>query len=143
RICGCDRNPLLSEQAIIIAENELVLRCVRLERIAVIERLRDGTAIAISKGDNSIALAKARHRESELAWEEIVRIKTLFGVTTDGLRFSSPGWKISQLNSAGGRLLPKNEMRLTRCARPCPTFRGSPATSDERGRTESERYASS
>jgi hypothetical protein len=91
RICGCDRNPLLYEQAIIIAENELALRCVRLERIAVIERLRDGTAIAISKGDNSIALAKARHRESELAWEEIVRIKTRFGVTTDGLPIFIPG----------------------------------------------------
>jgi hypothetical protein len=62
-----------------------VLRCVRLERIAAIERLREGTAIAISKGDNSIALAKARHRETELAWQEIARIKTRFGITTLGI----------------------------------------------------------
>ena len=39
-ICAGDTNPLLFEQALLIAESEMVLRCVRAQRIAVVERLR-------------------------------------------------------------------------------------------------------
>ena len=35
--CGGDSNPLLFEQALVIAETELILRCVRTERVAAIE----------------------------------------------------------------------------------------------------------
>ncbi len=55
-ISGGDSNPPLFEQALVIAENELLLRAVRVEQVAVIERLRDGTAIALAKGDNRLAL---------------------------------------------------------------------------------------
>jgi hypothetical protein len=75
---------LLFEQALVIAETELILRCVRTERVAVIERLRDGTAIALAKGDNSLAVGKARFLEGRLAYAELVRFNpevliTLFG----------------------------------------------------------------
>jgi hypothetical protein len=42
-ICNGDSNPLLFERAMLIAENEIVLRSVDVE-LAVIERLRDPTA---------------------------------------------------------------------------------------------------
>lgn len=79
-ICDGDSNPLLFDQALIMAENERLLRCVRIESVAVVERLRDATAVPIAKGDNGLALAKARMRESELAWAECERIRAQCGV---------------------------------------------------------------
>jgi hypothetical protein len=40
-ICGDDQNPLLFDQALAIAEHEIVLLRVRAERVAAIERRRD------------------------------------------------------------------------------------------------------
>jgi hypothetical protein len=40
-ICGDDQNPLLFDQALVIAEHEIVLLRVRAERVAAIERRRD------------------------------------------------------------------------------------------------------
>jgi hypothetical protein len=74
-MCGDDTNPLLFEQALVIAESEIVLSCVRAECVGVIERLRDVTAIALAKGDNRIALAKAKSREVRLAWAELVPLR--------------------------------------------------------------------
>jgi hypothetical protein len=79
-ICGTDTYPLLLEEARSIAECELMLRCVRAEKLAVVERLFDGTAIALAnKRDNSIALAKEKMRETGLAFEEIARMKARYG----------------------------------------------------------------
>lgn len=74
RICGASENPLLFEQAVIIAECELLLRHVMEERIAVIERLRDPRLGPLAEGDNSLTLAKARLQESELAYAELVKL---------------------------------------------------------------------
>jgi hypothetical protein len=79
-ICAKEDNPLLFEQALLIAENELLLRRVRAERVDVIERLRDGTAIALAKGDNRLALGKARSLEGRLAYDELVRFNPQFVV---------------------------------------------------------------
>src|SRR5262245_40797412 len=78
-LCGADDNPLLFEQALIIAENLLLLRCVRLERIAAIERLRDCAAIPLAKGDNRMTLARAKIREAELAEAEIDKMMVQYG----------------------------------------------------------------
>jgi hypothetical protein len=74
-ICNGDTNPLLFEQGLVIAENEIMLRCVRVERVAVIERLRDVTAKPLSKRDNSLARAKARFREAKLKYKGLVQAK--------------------------------------------------------------------
>ena len=79
-ICQNDGNPLLLEQALLIAENELLMRSVRAERVAVIERLRDGDAIALAKGDNSVALAEARFLQCQEAGSELDRINALVHV---------------------------------------------------------------
>jgi Xaa-Pro aminopeptidase len=72
--CSGDTSPLLFEHALVIAENEIVLRCVRVERVAVIERLRDVTAKPLSR-DNSLARAKARFRGAKLKYKWLVRAK--------------------------------------------------------------------
>jgi hypothetical protein len=60
-ICGADAEPLLFEQALIIAENAMLLHCVATERVAVIERLRDITAMPLAKRDT---LTQARARQA-------------------------------------------------------------------------------
>jgi hypothetical protein len=37
------------EQAVVIAENEIVLRCVRLKKVAIIERLGDSSSPVLGR----------------------------------------------------------------------------------------------
>ncbi len=83
-ICAKDSDPLLFEQALLIAENELLLRAVRVEQVAVVERLRDGTAIALAKGDNRLALGKAKFLEMQLAYDELVKFNPDFVIKMFG-----------------------------------------------------------
>jgi hypothetical protein len=77
-LCEGDNDPVLLAQARIIANNEWVLRAIAAQQIAVIERCRDPIAIALAKGDNTLALAKARSRKSRQAKAELkARIATL------------------------------------------------------------------
>ena len=66
-LCGDDHDPALFEQALIIAKNDLVLRAITAQQLAVVERLWDPTARALAKGDNSLALGAARLAKSKLA----------------------------------------------------------------------------
>jgi hypothetical protein len=73
-LCADDKNPFLFEQALTIAENQLVLHCVRAERVAMIERLRDQTATPLRR-DKSLARAKARFRQAKLTYKHRVQAK--------------------------------------------------------------------
>ena len=70
-LCEGDDDPALLAQARIIAHNDIVLRAINAQQIAVVERCREPTAIALAKGDNSPALARARVREGEQAEAEL------------------------------------------------------------------------
>jgi hypothetical protein len=70
-LCGDDRDPALFAQAVKIAENELALRTIRAQQIAVIERLREPYVAPFGRKDNSLALAKGRSLEAWLAHREI------------------------------------------------------------------------
>jgi hypothetical protein len=70
-LCGQNDNAALLEQARVVATNELVLREINMQKIAAVERLREPTAIALAKGDNSLTLAKARFMQAWLAHREI------------------------------------------------------------------------
>jgi hypothetical protein len=72
RICGEDGNTELHEAALMIAESDFLLRSVRAERVAVIERVRNVRSTALTRGDKRLALGKARARDAELAYEELV-----------------------------------------------------------------------
>ena len=62
-ICYGDLNPLVVEQATIIAESELQLRMVREQKIALIERLHDPLSVALVKGDKRAAIGWYRDPE--------------------------------------------------------------------------------
>jgi hypothetical protein len=57
-ICEGDDDPLLRQQAAMIAENQLWLSCIMAEKVAVIERLRDPAEYAVVP-DATLARAKA------------------------------------------------------------------------------------
>jgi hypothetical protein len=91
-ICGDDKDPTLMGPAVVIAENEYVLRAIRAQKIAVIERLRESTAIAFSKGDNSFTVAKARYLEMWLLHRELTGlVPKLLAKYKDQLPSSTPG----------------------------------------------------
>lgn len=69
-ICGADDDSLLYGAAAAIAENHLLRRAIKAQQVAVVERLRERTAIAMAKGDNSLILAKARFLGAWLANRE-------------------------------------------------------------------------
>jgi hypothetical protein len=71
RICGSDANPALLEQARCIAINQMALRIINGHKIALADRLREQTAIALAKGDNSRTLAIARFLQAWLAHRQI------------------------------------------------------------------------
>jgi hypothetical protein len=70
-ICGDKDDAELLAAARAVAENELVRSAIRQQKIIAMERLKEVTAIALRKGDNSFILAKARFMEAWLAYREI------------------------------------------------------------------------
>jgi hypothetical protein len=68
-ICNGATDPLLFEQALIIAGNGFVLNCVQTEWIAAIERHRDRTATPLATGDLGFARAKARLARAKLTYQ--------------------------------------------------------------------------
>jgi len=84
-MCAGNRDAFLFEQALIIAESDYLLSRVRAERVLMIERLRDSTAIPLTKRVNCVALVEPRRQQAELAWDEITRIKARFGMSEEDL----------------------------------------------------------
>lgn len=74
-LCGSDKDPSLFAQALIVANNELVLRAISAQQLAVVERVRQPSAIALAKGDNSLKLAKARSLKTRQAYDELVALR--------------------------------------------------------------------
>jgi hypothetical protein len=70
-ICGEEHDAALLGAARAVAENAFVLSAIRQQKIIVIERLKEATAIALRKGDNSFMLGKARFMQAWLAYREI------------------------------------------------------------------------
>lgn len=77
-ICAGDANPLIIEQAIIIAESELALRMVREQKTATIERLFYPLAVALSKGDRRAAMADIVIDQTRIADYELTQLVQKF-----------------------------------------------------------------
>src|SRR5437762_2138159 len=73
----CEEGPSSDrfEHALIIAESEILLRFVRREQVAVIERLRDMTAVPIRRYWSTLSQARARLQETEVAYAELCRLQ--------------------------------------------------------------------
>ena len=86
-ICHGDDDPLLSEQAVVIAENQLWLSCVGAEKVAALERLRDPDASSLTGRNSRAALARtrlkvdARFRAYEMADDQLVEVNALMDAT--------------------------------------------------------------
>jgi len=74
-LCGTDDDPSLFAEALTIAKNQLVLRAVVAQQLALVERVRDSMAQALAKGDNSLKLATARSQKCYDAYDEIIGLR--------------------------------------------------------------------
>lgn len=70
-LCGNDEDPTLIKAALKVGEDETALRAVRQQKLAAVDRLRDITAIALAKGDNSLVLGQARFIQFWLVSREL------------------------------------------------------------------------
>ena len=61
-LCKGDTDPWLFEQALIIAETDYILRCVRSQRLAAIERMRDPQQAASGPGASEGPAARSPAR---------------------------------------------------------------------------------
>jgi hypothetical protein len=73
-LCDSDDDPNLFEDALDVAECEMALRAVRAQRLAVVERLREVTAIALRKGDNGLIIGQAKFMATWVISREIGRL---------------------------------------------------------------------
>jgi hypothetical protein len=64
----------LFKDALDVAECEMALRAVRAQRLAVVERLREVTAIPLRKGDNGLIIGQAKFMASWVLSREIERL---------------------------------------------------------------------
>lgn len=86
-ICHGDDDPLLREQAVAIAENQLWLSCIGREKLAALERLRDPEASSLAGRHSRQAWAKTkrdvdlRFRAYEIADEQLVAVNALLDAT--------------------------------------------------------------
>ena len=80
--CEGDTDPLLFEQALIIAESDIILICLGAERLAAIERMRDPDAIPFSDSKASLARARARFAQAKRAYAQLVKAKQAKAAST-------------------------------------------------------------
>jgi hypothetical protein len=80
-LCHGNDDPVLREQAVLIAENQLWLNRIKAEKVAVIERLRDAKAFGLVP-DTSVVRARARARLSQVAVAQLKVLDHLIDKTT-------------------------------------------------------------
>ncbi len=73
-LCGDDDDPLLFDKALAIAQEEFVLRAITEQQLAVVGRLREPSAIALAKGDNSLKLADERFSKAKRDYDTLVAL---------------------------------------------------------------------
>jgi hypothetical protein len=74
-LCGDHHDPLLFEQALMIAENHMLLGLIEAQQLTVVERLWDPTETALVKGDNRRRLMRARVRKKQTAEKLLVPLR--------------------------------------------------------------------
>jgi hypothetical protein len=74
--CEGDGDPLLFEQALIMAECDIIFIYVAAERLAAIARMRDLNAIPFSNTKASLARARARFALAKLVYTKLFEAKT-------------------------------------------------------------------
>src|SRR3954469_23079260 len=76
RFCqGVEGHQDLVEQAVLMAVNTVVIRYVRLEIAATIDRFRDPSAVDLRRRNGLVAQANARLKQADIAEEELTRLE--------------------------------------------------------------------
>ena len=73
--CEGDNDPSLFEQAMIIAENDVIIMRVDAECLAAIARMRDPDAIPFSNRKASLARARARFEQAKFLYAKLMRAR--------------------------------------------------------------------
>jgi hypothetical protein len=73
--CEGDNDPSLFEQAMIIAENDVIIMRVDAEWLAAIARMRDPDAIPFSNRKASLARARARLEQAKFLYAKLMRAR--------------------------------------------------------------------
>lgn len=74
-LCGSDTDPMLFEQARIIARNNLALQAVTAQQVAVVERVRERSTIALRKKDTGIRFTDRQIRLSNQAYDQATALR--------------------------------------------------------------------
>lgn len=117
-ICGSCSNPVLFEQALVIAESQLILRCVSKERVAVIERFRNANVSPFGKR-HRLAWAKLKFQQAQWAAAEIARIKaqeTAMAVTKG--RTTERPKRVNLRRNSRAPVSDRDEFEAMQCAMP-------------------------
>jgi len=83
--CEGDTDPLLFEQALNIAENDVILMYVRARRLEIIARMRDPDAIPFSDIKASFARARARFAQAQLLYGQLLEAKAKASKTNNAV----------------------------------------------------------
>ena len=90
---GDDTDPALFAQGVKVAENEMELRAIRAQQVAVIERLREPHLVPFVKKDNTLQLGLGKFMEGWLAeWEIEARLPKLLEKYKDQMPPPPPYW---------------------------------------------------
>lgn len=115
KICdGVEDHSALVEQAILIAVNTVVLRYVRLEQAATIDRFRDPSAVDLRRPGGMVAQARARLKQGDIAEEELTRLEDAAdaGPASAAEADRRANGELALLpNTAGGRVWQKPKQR--------------------------------
>jgi hypothetical protein len=99
--CEGEDDPLLFEQALMMAECDLILMYVAAERLAAIARMRDPKAIPFSDTKASLGRARARFAQAKLAYTKLVKEKAATASkSAKNLSRRAPTPNTSNLNAA-------------------------------------------
>lgn len=73
-ICAGNDNPLLYEQALVIAESTIWLDNVRAQKLIVVDRLRDPYRTSFARGDTSLRMARDHFERTKVAHKEYCQL---------------------------------------------------------------------
>jgi hypothetical protein len=110
-ICGGATHPLLFEQALIIAENALVLCCVQTEYIAAIERHRDVGVTPLATGDLGFALAQAMLGRAKLTYNMLLEREAQRPAAENAARTDAPNTGSSETREPASKESKKHVSR--------------------------------
>lgn len=74
-LCGSNTDPILFEHARVIGRNDLALQAITAQQVAVVERVRERSTIALRRRDNGIKFADKQMLQSRQAYDQALALR--------------------------------------------------------------------